>query len=537
MTHRQVRRTLAAIVAMAALARLYAWKTEPPLHADEFFQYLEPAWVHFSGAGITTWEWHDGIRSWVLPGYHGAWMTILSWLGVNRGATLGAILQAHWSLASLCLIAVGWRGGSSIARQLARRRRPSAQTEPEVAVESGEDGLSGAWGGLLGAALCGLFPLLVTFSVHTLSELPSMLCFAWAFVLTFELCEHDPRMATAASRRRSAVVGFVVGFLVAFAVGLRVANAPLAVVPPLMLIAARRARSVGAVVVGALGPIALFGIVDRLTWGGFFASFVRYVKFNFLDGKAAGFGIVAPHFYVERLFERLPVGLPILLVAALIGMRVTWPYLLAGTGVVAYLSTQAHKEERFIVLVWPLLLVAASGAAGGWLARLENRRRRAAAQEPRATVRVPARFWTALAVALALVVLGDGARHSRWFDPGLSKARLDAQAWIGRQSDVTGVLLEEPYYTGGQLWFGRTLPQTVFSPELLSNPIFSHVLGRVGTDCERAATQAGFTRVFEHDGFVVLRRPKPSATQSSGAEEENAHEHEEDEGFSQEVHG
>ena len=265
MTDRRVRRTLAAIVAIGVLARLYAWKTEPPLYADEFFQYLEPAWVHFSGAGITTWEWHDGIRSWVLPGYHGAWMAILSWLGIHRGAALGAILQAHWSLASLCLVGLGWRGGSSIARQLARRR-PREQAEPDAAVENGAGGPAGTWGGLLGAALCGLFPLLVTFSVHTLSELPSMLCFAWAFVLTSELCERDERTATApASRRRSAFVGFLIGFLVACATGLRIANAPLALVPLLMLIAGRRARSLGAVALGALGPMALFGVVDRLT--------------------------------------------------------------------------------------------------------------------------------------------------------------------------------------------------------------------------------------------------------------------------------
>jgi len=259
-------------------------------------------------------------------------------------------------------------------------------------------------------------------------------------------------------------------------------------------------------VAGAVGPIALFGITDRLTWGGFFVSFVRYVKFNFFDGKAASFGVVAPQYYAERIFERLPIGLPILVAVALIGARVTWPYLLAVFGIVAYLSTQAHKEERFVMLVWPLLLVAASGAAGGWLAaRRSNRRPSAAAQPPRAKVLVS--VWAAIAVVGALVVLCDGARNYRWFDANLSKARLDAQAWIGRESDVTGVLLEEPYFTGGQLWFGRTLPQTVFSHEMLSNPIFSHVLGRLDADCVRAASEAGFTRVFERDGFVVFRRP------------------------------
>ena len=503
MTGHRVRQALAVIVALGAFARVYAWKTEPPLHPDEFFQYLEPAWIHFSGAGMTTWEWHDGLRSWVLPGYHGAWMAILSRLGIHHGGTLGAILHAHWALASLCLVAIGWRGGSSIARQLAPR---TAQAEQGAAVASGENAPPGAWGGLLGAALCGLFPLLVTFSVHTLSEVPSMLCFGWAFVLTSELCERvEPTAAAPASRWRRAVKGSLVGFLLAFAVGLRIANAPLALVPPLMLIAARRVRSIGTVVVGALGPVALFGIVDRLTWGGFFASFAHYVKFNFVDGKAATFGVVAWQYYADRLFERLPIGLPILVAVALVGVRVTWPYLVAGAGMVAYLSTQAHKEERFIMLVWPLLLVAASGAAGAWLAaRLSNRRGIVADRGSRTTVLA----WVAVAVAGALVVLCDSARNSRWFDANLPKARLDAQAWIGRQSDVTGVLLETPYYTGGQLWFGRTLPQTVFSRELLGNPIFSHVLGPIDADCVRAAVEAGFTRVFERDGFVVLHRPK-----------------------------
>lgn len=483
-----VGRCFAAIVGLGVVLRLIAWWFEPPLHPDEFFQYLEPAWMRLRGVGIGTWEWTDGVRSWVLPAYHGAWMKLLEWLGVREGATVGRFLQLHWGLASLSLIWSGWWGGRLVAARIAGKCQPQ-RCPPEA------DAAPSGWqGGLLGAVLCAAFPLLVTFSVHTLSELPSMLAYVPALVWTADLCgpapgdDHERRWS--ASRQ-----AMLAGALLGLSVCVRIANAPLALVPPLVLIAGRQSRLIVALTLGAFVPVVVFGLVDALTWGGFSSSFYRYVKFNLVEDGAAQFGISPTAFYLERLLQRLPIGLPLLALLALAGARVTWPFLLSAVGLIGYLSAQAHKEERFIVLFWPLLLVAAAGTMGGWLGRL----RLSSGGRGRVAARV------ALLGAVA-IVLADGSRRFAGYDFQLTRDRLDGQRWVGRRPDVTGLLFDSPLYTGGYLWFGRALPQATFAPELLENPLFSHVLVPRGSSEEDVASSAGFEPVFTAGSFVVLRR-------------------------------
>ncbi|HEX6240612.1 MAG TPA: hypothetical protein VFZ61_06960, partial [Polyangiales bacterium] len=89
---------LAAIVLGAALLRLWEAQDNSTIHPDEYFQYLEPAWFHVTGTGLATWEWRDGVRSWVLPFYNGAWLALLLKLGVRPGASVGWLIKAHWGV-------------------------------------------------------------------------------------------------------------------------------------------------------------------------------------------------------------------------------------------------------------------------------------------------------------------------------------------------------------------------------------------------------------------------------------------------------
>ena len=485
MSARRVRHWLAGIFAAAAVARALALRLAPPQHPDQFFQYLEPAWARLTGAWIGTWEWIDGVRSWALPGYNGAWMALLRALGL-RGPTIAVALQAQWGLVSLLFVLAGWRGGCLVARRLA-----GLPPQPLPG-----DAPPGWQGGLLGAALAALFPMLVILSVQTLSELPSAICFVWGFVLAGEAIEAADSDALRLRARRLAAVA---GLWLSLSTCLRIQHGPLPLLPFVWMLASRRrAVIVWPLIIGAMGPVVLFGLIDRLTWGHWFWSFINYLDFTFVRHGADRFGTEPPIFYWRRFLDRLPLALPLLGFLALAGGRAAAPFVTAALFLPAILSLQPHKEERFVLMFWPLLLIAAAGTAGGWLA--QRAARRAPGADPR---RVPL---IAAVVAGLLFVVIDGVRGAHDTGFGLTWARFDAQAWVGRQRDATGLLYDEPLYAGGYLWLVRTIPQLQFSLDLLTNPIFSHVLVPRGSWQVSAAQTAGFRPVFYVQDFVVLAR-------------------------------
>lgn len=478
MTKSKLTLALAAVFLLGLALRLVALALDNPHHPDEFFQYLEPAWHRLTGVGVETWEWRRGVRSWALPGYNGAWMALLLRLGVRDGVVIATLVRLHWALLSLVLIWAGWRGGVLLARRLG--------AQPG----SASDGAPIGWqGGLAAALLCAGFAWLVRFSTHTFSEMASTLCLVVALVLAGELVDAVP------PRRYLKAIG--VGVLLGLGVGLRMQYGPIALVLGIWLLVGRRWRQLAVVIVASMLVLGCFGLLDYVTWKAFFASYIRYVQFNILEGGAATFGTLPMHWYGSQFLHRLPYALAVLLLAGLAGIRRTWALVLAAAAVVGLHSAQAHKEERFVVLFWPLVLIAAGASMGAWISR-------ASAQHSR-WPRSP-RLRQALAALAIAAILIDGGLHCGGNDFDLPPARFPAQAWVGRQADVTGLLYDEPLYVGGYLWFSRSFPQLQFKPELLDNPLFSHVL--TGRDSQPAhlAGRAGFQVVHSEGDFVVLRR-------------------------------
>jgi hypothetical protein len=114
-----------------------------------------------------------------------------------------------------------------------------------------------------------------------------------------------------------------------------------------------------------------------------------------------------------------------------------------------------------------------------------------------------------LVIAGAAAVTLDGFEHRENVDQSLPRARYIAQSWMGKQTDVTGVLVDELRHTDGYLGFGRTLPLVQYEPLLLANTLFSHVMIEKGSSAEHDALAAGFRLAFQRDDFVVLKRPHP----------------------------
>ena len=471
MTTTHPRRWLAAAFLAGLVARLVAWHQEGILHIDEQLQVLEPAWWHLSGAGLAAWEWRDGIRSWVLPGYHGAWMGLLSSLGVSRGATMASLIRLHWALLSLLLVGAAYRAGCSLTRRLL------APASPDPAADS--------LGGLLAAWLCALHPLLVSYAPHPLSEAPSMLCLVLAFALALEAS--TPRGWAA------------VGLLLALGVGFKISNLPLVLGPALLLLQ-RGPRAVGWMGLGAAAPVLLFGLVDLLTWGRFLGSFIAYLRFNLVAGKAADFGTEPWPWYLSLLRGAWPEAFALVLVPVIFGLRATWPFLLSAAALVGLLSTQGHKEERFIIAVWPLLLIAAAGVAGAWLAR---------AGAPGAPGgRAALRLRLAVVGVGALVICGDGLVRVGARRGTTSRAWLEGQAAAARDPGAGALMIEDNFFVGGgAMWFGGgTNLQLGYAAPVLDNPLVSHVLVRKDSDKEHRARDLGFVPVWARADVVLLRR-------------------------------
>jgi len=417
-------RRLWALIAAGAAARLLAWMLRPALHPDEVFQYLEPAWQRLHGYGWPPWEWAAGVRSWILPGYHGAWMVILGWLGIEGGAAAHAFFQLHWAAASLLLIPAAWRAGEKL---------------------SGSEE-----GGFRAAALCALLPTLVWFAPHTLTEVPSAILMTWGYA------------AAGAS---------AIGILFSSAVCLRIPNAPLA----LPVLFSWRA------IPWALLPLAAFGMIDWITWGRPFHSAIGFLDYNFVQGRAVEHGRSPPFEYFAWIWSRLgPAGAVLFFAPIALRIRFVWRCALPAALLVVLLSTQGHKEERFLLAAWPLFAIA-------WGAAVAPLRR--------------------AAVAAALVAICASNAHGIWRGPVhdySGRAGLfAAQSWVGEQPDATGLLVEGRFHlSGGFFLLRRNLPLETWAPALARNPIFNYAALPDGMRPE------GFSPAWSRRGWTVWKRKR-----------------------------
>lgn len=477
----RTKRGLSLIVALGAVARVVAIPFHPAMHPDEFFQYLEPAWKHLYGYGWMAWEWSVGLRSWVLPGYHGAWMELLGWLGIRRGEYLLLFFQVHWALVSSTMAIAGFIAGRAMTRDFVDSGGARLEGDAhEVALDAG---------GLLAASACAVFPTLIYFGPHTLTEVPSMLLFVWGYALWVD--------ARTRPDRESVRRGITVGVLLSLGACIRIPNAPLALIPPIDWALRGRFRTTLAVALGALGPVAFSGALDWATWGRPFHSAIAFINYNFVQGRAAEHGQSPPLWYVEGVIARTGGFLLVMAVVLARGFRRVWTWAVPALLLLAYLSTQAHKEERFLVLFWPLLLTALSASVAGWIAQKQAR------EGARAST-----LWIIACVVFLGLFVEDGLAIAREPDSDYTRrfAVYQAQAWVGQQPDLTGLLIEDRVHlNGGYMLTSKNVPQNMLANPFVNNRLFNYVIARDTTSPQGFAA-LGFVRVWSTPGYVVYRR-------------------------------
>ena len=308
---------LAVFFAVGFSLRLYAAHFPNLIHPDAIFQTLEPAHRLAYGYGVITWEWREGVRSWVFPAFLAAIMRATAWMGPGSSGYLWGI-SAVLSLLSLVTIWFGYLWAKRV---------------------------SGIEAAVIAAGACAVWYDLVIFGPSTLTGVVA----AHALLPGLYLGKYGERIPEG---RRMLLAGLLLGL----ALSLRVELAPAIGFALLYFCYPNWRQRALPLACGFLLPVLVFGLVDAFTWSYPFQSFIKYVWVNAFEARSALYGTQPWYWYFLVLTEQM---FP-LFVLALFGLRrsqfLGWFALI----VLVSHSMIGHKEIRFIYSVFPIVVTLAA---------------------------------------------------------------------------------------------------------------------------------------------------------------------------------
>jgi GPI mannosyltransferase 3 len=283
-------------------------------HPDEIYQTLEPAHRLAYGYGIVTWEWRDGIRSWLLPLLLAGVMRCTGWMGQGSD---GYLLAIRLLLAASSMVTI-WFGYVWAKRTCG----------PIAAVIS--------------AAVCACWYEIVGFAPRAMPEVLAI----HVLLVGLYLGAYPGQL----SKNRDL---FLAGVSFGIAMSLRIQLAPAIMFAGLYLCRRHWLKRLPMIAGGIVLPVIVFGLVDLVTWHHIFQSFYLYFWENAVKGKSLLYGTKPWSWYLIEQLDHLG---PVLLLA-LFGVRrshlLGWIVLI----IFASHSVVAHKEARFLYPALPLILV------------------------------------------------------------------------------------------------------------------------------------------------------------------------------------
>jgi GPI mannosyltransferase 3 len=287
------------------------------MHPDEIFQTLEPAHRLAYGYGVITWEWRDGIRSWLLPGLLAVAMRCTESIG--RGS-VGYLLSIR-ILLSLISMGTVWLGYVWAKR------------------------VGGTACAIASATGCAIWFEMVAFAPRAMPEaLAAQFLLAGMYLGCYR--------GNGSNARRLLYAGLLCGT----AASLRIQLLPVVVYSIFLFCRHNIKTRLPIVLGGVLLSISVFGFVDFVTWHHPFQSMYLYFWENAVLGKSLLYGGEPWYWYLLELANHLG---PILLFAV-IGMGRA-PFL--GWAALIVLATHCmvpHKEMRFLYPMLPILLILSS---------------------------------------------------------------------------------------------------------------------------------------------------------------------------------
>jgi GPI mannosyltransferase 3 len=413
-------RTLIVLLLLGALLRIIAIIEFPSLyHPDENFQFLEQAHRLAFGYGIRTWEMRDGIRSLLLPSLFAKIFLLSNWLWGGPG---GYIIAARLTLATISLVPIG-----AVYFMGLRRSRTHA---------------------LMAGLVVATWFEFVYFSIRPLTEAIATTVLLVALAL-----------ATTTKPNLSPRRVFAIGFLLASCLMLRVHLVLGLFIVAYVVLQGNFRRLAPYIVLGAIPPIAAFGLSDAVAWGSPFHSYIAAIRINVLEGKASIYGTEPRYWYVLRLVQLWAGAVPVLFALLIIRWRESWMWLAVAGAIIISHSFIPHKEYRFILPALACLVIVAAMASADVVEYIQHRVRK---KHVSLVCGAVIAFWLATSFSLAAAP----GFSPNWFK---RSELIETFFSLSSQPKLCGLLLYDYSWgaTGGYTFLHRDIPiyETRFGQE------------------------------------------------------------------------
>ena len=360
---------LAAILLLAAAIRLPLAFWPNFHHPDEIFQYLEPAWRLLGHDSIVSWEWRDGMRSWLLPSMMAGPVAMGDWI-VPGGMGAFILPRLLVAMASLSIVASAWAFGARVSRTHA----------------------------IIAGFVAAIWFELVYFAPHTLGEPLSTAAILPAALL----------LTRATPSQRDLLAG---GALLALAALFRFQYAP-AIATLAIGASWPHWRRLLPMLIGGVVVLAVSATVDAVRGAVPFAWLIENIRQNLLHDRAAEFGVMPPTAYLNCFWAMWSIAAVPLLYAIFRGWRHAPMLIWIAVVNIAFHSLIGHKEYRFIFLSVALLVIVAALGSVDWILTSQRKWRRFA-------VPLIAGGWISVSAALAVT----GTMPTYWMR-GIGAAKL-----------------------------------------------------------------------------------------------------------------
>lgn len=452
------------LLLIALLLRVVVAQSPNLVHPDEIYQTLEPAHHLAYGYGVVTWEWREGIRSWVFPAFLAGVMRATSWTGSQSSG----YLQGVTLVLSLISLTTVW-----FSYAWAKR-------------------MGGMEAAIIAAGCCATWYALIDFGGRAFTE-----------VLATHLLLPGLYMGVYAEKIPERQRMFWAGLLCGLALSLRIQLAPAIAFALLWFCGAQWRKRVAPLGAGFILPIAAFGVVDWLTWSYPFQSFVRYFWVNVMEGRSRIYGVEPWYWYLPFLLRTFGP----LLFFALVGARRS-PFL----GWIAFIllashSALAHKEPRFLYPMIPIVLTLSALGIAEIVSEFTSR------------MQWISSAWATIALGLLVCALASYFLAPRFPYWAKNSGAIVAFDRLSRDSGLCGLgIYSFPwFYSPGYTHLHRNVPIVLVSDasELRSD---AAAVNALIAPAEASGLPPAFTRMECWNGICTYRRAGVCAAPPSGSE-------------------